>query len=69
VEQKSNKNIQCNLSQTDSILTNVVVVVFLIIIITAFSNKNKIVERLRKFQIQEIISSTSNYLTNKLNEA
>ena len=66
MEQKSNKNIQCNLSQTDSILKSVVVVVvvvvvvFLIIIITAFGNKNKIVERLSKFQIVEISSSTSN---------
>jgi len=62
VEQKSNKNIQCKNILRRTALTSVVaaVVVFLIIIITAVGNKNKIVERLRKFQIVEITSSTSN---------
>jgi len=69
VEQKSNKNIQCKNILRRTALTSVVavvvaavvvVVVVFLIIITAVGNKNKIVEGLSKFQIAEIISSTSN---------
>jgi hypothetical protein len=67
VEQKSNKNIQCKnilrrtaLTSVVAVVVAVVAVVVFLIIITAVGNKNKIVEGLSKFQIAEIISSTSN---------